>query len=726
PESFKRIAVIGSGTMGSGICALLACCGCDVLLFDIASNNNPKRSAAAKKAKEFIASKNLLTHSKYLSRIHCYNLTDDLKQLNSCGMVVECIIENLAVKRNLYKMIIPHLKVNAVISSNTSTLPLAELIEDLPKNISQNFVITHFFNPPTIMPLLELVTHKGNNPDLVARLYELFDNKLGKMVVMAHDRPGFIANRLGCFWLEHGLATAIANGITPVDADFLISKIFSIPKTGIFGLWDLIGIDVMRYISSAITSRLPQYDMYNHVATSEIIITSMIEQQRLGRKNNAGFYQKAKDKDGKSVIKVLNMVDNTYSEQQVSAAAKKLAKCTIYEIFNNTDKHSLVMQEVMAVTLNYAASLVEEVADNLQAIDDAMELGFAWKMGPFKMIDHLAANSGLGIKFLNDKLLALHHNPAPFIINNVNNTSCYSISNDMPQVLTKDGNYLNLDRPRQHVKIAYLKQSSSPFLNHEAGRLWTLGRRVVVVELTTKLGSLNEAAFKLLKIAMEEGHRLKRALVIYNDAPHFSAGADLKYLYQLATAGNGQAIDSYLKLGQTTFDELSQFKMPVVAAVNGIALGGGCELMLHAIASQVHAHAKVGLVETTLGLIPAFGGLKEMVRRSLFNTKLAPFNKQLCNNFSDVIHGTKFPSAELLNDELLQDPNLRISFNQHRLLYDAMKLAEDIVASDLTNISVTSQVTYDGKKTEDILLNYVSKNGLREVCPYVDDIVAVI
>lgn len=333
-KEIKKIAVIGSGVMGAGIAAQVANSRHQVLLFDIADKNSSNRSQIASNAIEKLAiNDSILMHPDYIKYITACNLDDHLEELKDVDWVVEAIIEKLEVKHDLYNKITPYLSKDAIISSNTSTIPLKSLIEKLDNDLSKRFVITHFFNPVRHMRLMELVTRKETERNIIEKITKFCDEDLGKTVIECNDTPGFIANRIGCFFLELGLTEAINHNISPNVADHILSNSFGIPKTGVFGLMDLIGIDLMELISESLIKNLEHEDYFHKAYKKHTLIESMIANKQLGRKTGSGFYKLNKIGD-KKIMQVLDLESREYRDEkkmncQKFAMPKAIMRCYI-------------------------------------------------------------------------------------------------------------------------------------------------------------------------------------------------------------------------------------------------------------------------------------------------------------------------------------------------------------------------------------------------------------
>ena len=393
--AINKAAVIGAGVMGSGIAAHLANAGIAVVLLDIPSTNGGGRSAIAEQALAKLrkAEPAAFMHAKAANRVTTGNIEDDLGLLDECDWIIEAVIEKLEIKQALYTKIDGVRKPGSVVSSNTSTLPLATLTYGMAATFKADFLITHFFNPPRYMRLLEIVAGTATRPDAVAMIGDFADRQLGKGVVMCHDTPGFIANRIGTFWLQSAVVEAFDRGLTVEEADAVMGRPIGVPKTGVFGLIDLVGLDLMPHVDANMAASLPAGDAYHGVRRDIPLITKMIADGYTGRKGKGGFYRLNTD-GGQRVKEAIDLTDGSYATAQrrvyldsVDSARKGGPRALIM----HDDKGGRYAWAVLSATLTYAASLVPEIADDIVAVDRAMRLGYNWSHGPFELMDRIGA-----------------------------------------------------------------------------------------------------------------------------------------------------------------------------------------------------------------------------------------------------------------------------------------------------------------------------------------------
>ncbi|MDE1883680.1 MAG: 3-hydroxyacyl-CoA dehydrogenase [Rhodospirillales bacterium] len=698
-ESIRKAAVIGAGTMGAAIAAQFANAGVPVLLLDIV-----KDGAANAIAKMLKTEPAPFMSTRAAKLVTPGNIADDLPQLASCDWVVEAIIERLDVKQDLYRKIDAIRRPGTAVSSNTSTIPLAKLTEGMPERFKRDFLITHFFNPPRYMRLLELVTGPETDPDLADKVAAFTDLMLGKSVVKAKDSPGFIANRLGVFWLQTGVIEAMAAGLTVEEADSIMGRPFGIPKTGVFGLIDLVGLDLMPHINASLAGALPASDAFHATNRDLPLLKKMIAEGYTGRKGKGGFYRKG--------AKGREAIDLSTGDYRPAHKVKTPESRDLRTIFSE----SPYAWRVMGRTLAYAASLVPEAAEDIHAIDEAMRLGYNWKSGPFELIDKIGAD------WLAEKLAA-DGLPVPAMLAAAKGKSFYRTQNGAREYLGQDGAYHKLTRPEGVVMLEDIKLTSKPLLKNASASLWDIGDGVLCFELTSKSNSWDQQNLELLEQSIDLVPQSHKALVIYNEGTHFSAGANLGLALFAANIAAWGEIEKLVTSGQRIFKKLKYAPFPSVAAPFGMALGGGCEIVLHSSAVQAYAETYIGLVECGVGLVPAWGGCSEMLSRWAAN-KSMPHGPMpaAAKVFETVSTATVSKSAANAKELLFLRESDGITMNRYRLLADAkakaLAMAETYAAPEPPTYQLPGE---DGRTAFTMAVKDFRKRGL--ATPY-DEIVS--
>ena len=668
----RRAAVIGAGTMGSGIAGHLANAGVDVVLLDVAAAG-ADRDAPAARALDRMRSQNPppFMHPDRAARITTGNIEDHLDRVGDCGWIVEAIVERLDVKRDLYDALDRVRRPDSIVSSNTSTLPLALLTERMPAAMRGNFCITHFFNPVRFMRLLELVRGPDTRPEVVEGLSRFCDVELGKGVVHCRDTPGFLANRVGVHALQAGLVEAVAQGVTIEEADAVMGRPMGIPKTGLFGVYDLIGLDLMLDVAASLAMALPSGDAFQSVAEGIPVVRDLVSAGYTGNKGAGGFYRG--DADAREAVDLetgaFRPMVRTPTEAAVAGERDGLRA-----LAEHPSPPGRFARRVLARALGYAASLVPEVSDEIVPIDEAMKLGYGWSRGPFEMID------ALGTHWFRD-LLAAEELPIPPVLDGVGDSSFYRPAKDHVAHFVMGRGYRPLARAPGVVRLGDLTALASPMLSNPAASLWDVGDGIACLEFHTKANALGPESMALMRQALDKVAERHAALVIYSDAPHFSVGFNLEFVRTCIAERRWQALDDGLVAFQHTCRAAKHAPFPVVSAAGGMALGGGFEVLLGSDLVQAHANVVVGLVEPIVGLVPAGGGCKEMLSRWTRDARdEAARVAGALRVFELVGMSRTATSPELAWPLRLLRGEDRTTMNRDRLLADAKASAAELAA----------------------------------------------
>ena len=672
----KKVGVIGAGVMGAGIAAHITNAGVPVVLLDIVPEGAEKRDALAEDAvkKLLKADPAAFMHKRNAKLITTGNIEDHLDRVADCDWIIEAVIEKVEAKHAIYGKIDAVRKPGSIVSSNTSTIPLAVLCEGMPGGFARDFLITHFFNPPRYMRLLELVAGETTRADAVQAVRRFADVALGKGVVECKDTPGFIANRIGIYWLQCGVLEAMEAGLTVEEADPVCGRPMGIPKTGVFGLLDLVGLDLMPHVLGSLAGALPETDAFHAVRREPELIRKMIADGYTGRKGKGGFYR-LDTSSGKRVKEAIDLETGAYHPAQKPRldSVEAARKGGLRALMEHPDKGGRYAWRVMARTLGYAAHLAPEIAGDIVAVDEAMRLGFNWKSGPFQLIDQLGA-AWFAEKLKTDGLAV------PDLLETVGAGTFYRTHEGRPQHLTFDGGYADVRRATGVLLLSDVKLRSQPLARNASASLWDIGDGVVCLEFHTKMNALDLGTLAMVGKAVDIVADGYQALVIYNEGSNFSAGANLGLMLFAANLAAWPMIEDMLVRGQDAYKALKYAPFPVVGAPAGMALGGGCEILLHCDAVQAHAEFYVGLVETGVGVVPAWGGCKEMlVRWSASPLRPRGFMPPVIKVFETVGTATVARSAPEARDLLYLAADDGITMNRDRLLADAKARALDLV-----------------------------------------------
>ncbi|GHC82894.1 3-hydroxyacyl-CoA dehydrogenase/enoyl-CoA hydratase family protein [Novosphingobium pokkalii] len=663
-QAIRKVCVIGAGTMGAGIAAQVANAGVPVLLLDIV-RDPANRNAVAQGALDRLAKAEpaAFMSKRAAKLVEVGNIEDDLPRVAECDWVIEAIVERLDLKHALYEKLEGVRRPGTAVSSNTSTIPLEQLIAGRSEGFARDFLITHFFNPPRYMRLLEVVAGPASDPALVANVSDFADRALGKTVVRAKDTPGFLANRVGTFWIQQAINAAIDLGLTVEEADAVVGKPMGVPKTGVFGLVDLVGIDLMPHLKASLTATLPADDAYRAIAVDHPLIMKMIADGYTGRKGKGGFYRLNREAGKRK-----EAIDLATGEYRAAAKPPSLPGAVFKDLkalVGLSGKLGAYAWAVLGPTLSYAASLVPQASDDIVAIDVAMKLGYNWKFGPFELIDKL------GTAAFAQRLQA-EGKPVPAIVELAAGRPFYRVEGGKRQALGIDGEYHDVARPDGVVLLEDIKLSAKPLLKTASAALWDVGDGVAAIEFTGKMNALDAEVMKLIGQAIPLVAEKFKGLVIYNEGSHFSAGANLGLaIFAMNIAAWGE-IEKLVSGGQQALKALKYAPFPVVGAPAGMALGGGCEVLLHCDAIQAHAESYIGLVECGVGLVPGWGGNGEMLDRWRHNPALpkGPM-PAVAKVFETVSTATVSKSAAQAIELGFLRPTDQVTMNRDRLLADA-------------------------------------------------------
>lgn len=675
--SIATAAVIGAGVMGAGIAAHLANAGVSVLLLDVVPKEGDNRNALAEGA---IAKMLKADPAPFMSKrmakfVTPGNIEDDLDKLGAVDWIVEAVLEDPEIKRSLYERLEAVRKDGSIISSNTSTLPLSLLTKDMPERFCADFLITHFFNPPRYMPLLELVTGPKTKPEVLETLSAFADRVLGKGIVLCHDTPGFVANRIGTFWLQCAVVETLERGLTIEEADAVMGRPIGVPKTGVFALLDLVGLDLMPKVDASLAATLADDDPYQALRRPFPLLEKMIAEGYTGRKGKGGFYRLNKT-NGARVKEAVDLTTRDYapaakpSLASVSASRRGGPKALVA----HDDKGGQFAWAVLSQTLGYAAALVPEIADDVPSVDRAMRLGYNWKFGPFELIDKLGAAD------FTERLKAEGKAVPPLLEKAAAAEGFYRVKDGRHQVMTVDGDYVDVQRGEGVLLLSDVKLRGEPLAKNGSASLWDIGDGVVCLEVHTKLNTMDPEVFKIIAKALDIVGKDYKALVIYNEGSHFSAGANLGLAMFAANVGAWPMIEDMVAQGQKIYTALKRAPFPVVAAPSGLALGGGCEILLAADAVQAHAESYVGLVEAGVGVVPAWGGCKELLSRLAADPRRPKGPMPAVAAAFETIGMAKVAKSAFEAKELgFLSGSDQVTFNRERLLADAKAKALSLV-----------------------------------------------
>jgi 3-hydroxyacyl-CoA dehydrogenase len=686
----KKTAVLGSGVMGSRIACHFANIGLDVLLLDIA----PKELSEAEKAKGLTLDnkhvKNKIVNEAlqaairsnpsplydkaFANRITTGNFDDNMKDIADCDWVIEAVVENLDIKKIVYEQVEKYRKPGTLISSNTSGIPIHLMNEGRSEDFRKHFCGTHFFNPPRYLKLFEVIPSPETDASIIDFFLNYADLYLGKTAVLCKDTPAFIANRVGIFSIMEVLKVMDELEMTVEEVDKLTGPVIGRPKSATFRTADVVGLDTLVKVADNLHATL-QNDEAKETFKVQVYLSKMVDNKWLGDKTGQGFYKKSKGADGKTEILSLNLKTLEYGPQQrvkfgtlEQTKAIDKVKDRFKVLVSGSDKAGQFYKKTFASVFQYVSNRIPEIADESYRIDDALKAGFGWEFGPFETWDAIGVERALKImeeqgkkpnQWVYDMLAAGHK-------------AFYKIENGTKKYYDiKDKAYKQIPGTEAFIILENIRDTNVVWKNAGA-TLFDIGDGVLNLEFHTKMNTLGGEVIEAINKSISLAEENYRGLVIGNDGANFSAGANLALVFMYAIEQEYDEIDFMIATFQRTMMRARYSSIPVVVAPHGLALGGGCELTLHADRVQAYAETYIGLVEFGVGLIPAGGGTKEMTMRvaDAYQDGDIQLNdlKNAYLNIGMAKVATSAHEAKALNYLRPQDG---ITFNRSRLIADA-------------------------------------------------------
>ncbi|MGD2171986.1 MAG: 3-hydroxyacyl-CoA dehydrogenase NAD-binding domain-containing protein, partial [Gammaproteobacteria bacterium] len=591
-------------------------------------------------------------------------------QLADCDWIAEAVVERLDIKRDLYRRLDEVRKPDAIVTSNTSTIPIRLLVEEMPPAFRQRFAITHFFNPVRFMRLLELVRGEETDAEVIDLLAGFCEQQLGKGVVPCRDTPGFLGNRVGVFAIQTALHAAFEMGLAPTEADAIFGRPMGIPKTGVFGLYDLIGIDLMSDVVQSLVEILPENDPFHAVAAKIPLMTQMIANGQTGNKQGQGFYR-----DTDAGREVLDLAGAEYgpAPRLVLPLAERAERQGVRVLLDDNGPHGRYAWRVLSSTLAYAASLIPEVTDNPVDIDDAMKLGYNWVRGPFELIDEIGVDAFI-------ERLRADGIAVPEFLARAAGSSFYRVDGGRLQARRGDGSWQPIERPEGVIRFNELRQTLTPRNRCEVASWYDLDG-TALVEFHSKANALDADSMRILADALDgvEAGGM-RGLLVHNDAQHFSCGVNLQAVREFYRREDMDGLDGFLRDFQQTVHRMQVAEFPVVAAPVGLSIGGGFEVVLHAGQVICHANSVTGLVESLVGVVPGGGGCKETLYRWIDQLQCGDDIAPACwKAFMNLGYGRTATSPVIARQQAMLRANDRHLINRDRILGAALEAIENPV-----------------------------------------------
>jgi 3-hydroxyacyl-CoA dehydrogenase len=625
-RKINKVAVLGSGVMGSRIACHFANIGVEVLLLDIVpkeatdSDDSKARNSIVNDALKFALKSNPspIYSKSYASRINTGNFDDDLSKIKDCDWIIEVVIENLKIKHQVFENVEKHRTPGTLITSNTSGIPIHLMLEGRSEDFQKHFCGTHFFNPPRYLKLMELIPSPKTDPTVIQFLEDYGQRFLGKTTVVCKDTPAFIANRVGVYSIMALFHTVTEMGLTVEEVDKLTGPVMGRPKSATFRTCDVVGLDTLVHVANGVKDNCKE-DEANELFTIPDYVSTMVEKGWLGSKSKQGFYKKVKGDDGKSKILTLDLNTLEYRDKQRAKFPTLELTKTIDDLKERTkvlvagkDKAGEFYRKSFYGLFAYVSNRIPEITDAIYKIDDALKAGFAWELGPFSTWDILGVEktiakmkeAGVEVSPWVNEMFAAGCSTFYKVENGVK--YFYDIESKAYQVIPGSENILSLETLREDNTV--WKNSGTTIVD--------LGDGIINLEFHTKMNTIGGEVIEGINKAISLAESDYKGLVISNDGEHFSAGANVGMIFMMAVEQEYDELNFAIKAFQDTMMRVRYSSIPVIVAPHSLALGGGCEMSMHADKVIAHAETYMGLVEFGVGVIPGGGGSKEFALRA--------------------------------------------------------------------------------------------------------------
>jgi 3-hydroxyacyl-CoA dehydrogenase len=629
----RKVAVLGSGVMGSRIACHFANIGCEVVLLDIVprelteadqkkgltTDSKLFRNKIVNEALDFALKSNPspIYRKSFATRIVTGNFDDNINMVADCDWIIEVVIERLDIKKTVFDNVEKHRKPGTLISSNTSGIPIHLMLDGRSDDFKAHFCGTHFFNPPRYLQLLEIIPTPATNPEIIDFLMDYGSRFLGKKTVLCKDTPAFIANRVGVYSMMALFHLINDMGLSVEEVDKLSGPVLGRPKSATFRTGDVVGLDTLVHVANGVKDSCPK-DEENALFELPGYISTMVDNKWLGSKSGQGFYKKVKAADGSSEIQVLDLKTLEYrSQNKVKFPTLDMAK-SIDDLNQRTkmllmgmDKAGEFYRKIFGGLFAYVTNRIPEITDDLYKIDDALKAGFGWELGPFETWDILGFDQGL-------KLIEKENKTAAAWIAEMKAAGCASFyKSEKGQKMYYDipsKSYKVIPGTEGLVQLETLRSENKVWGNSDV-TIVNIGDGILNLEFHTKMNTIGGGVIEGINKAIDLAETEYKGLVISNTGQNFSAGANVGMIFMMAIEQDYDELNFAVKAFQDTMMRIRYSNIPVIVAPHNMALGGGCEMSMHADKVIAHAELYMGLVEFGVGLIPGGGGSKEFAKR---------------------------------------------------------------------------------------------------------------
>jgi 3-hydroxyacyl-CoA dehydrogenase len=702
------VVVVGAGTMGAALAAHLANIGIPVTLLDIVPNKLKPEEESAKLTLKDKAVRNRIVNegwdrcikarpanlmaSDLATRVKLGNLEDDFDAIARADWIVEAIVENLKIKQDLMTRIDAVRKPQAIITTNTSGIPIKEIAEDRSKGFKQHFLGTHFFNPPRYLKLLEIIPTGDTLPAVTKFMTWFGEFRLGKGIVLCKDTPNFIGNRVAFGTGAFALNYILENGYTVDEVDALTGPLMGHPKTATFRLIDLVGVDVWEHVGTNLKEAIPhdKYAMPSLAAEKPTkLVHTLIERGWLGNKTKVGFYKEVRTDEGKKEFWSLDLktlehaapskprFDSVGKAKDIEGLGERLKV-----ILDESDRAAQLIMALTFQGLQYASVIIPEVADTPKLIDDAIRWGFMHEAGPFEIWDML------GVKEIAREMKAAGYAPAGWVATMLK-AGCetfykYKGDSKIGVYDVAKQKYVTIPKTPGLIVLSELKKAKKVISENSGASLYDIGDGIELVEFHTKMNALDDEIFTIAEEALDRAEKEFVGVVVGNEAENFCAGANIGLILMGAKSQQWDMLTQVVKRFQNLNMRMRYFPKPVVIAPAGMALGGGCEITMHGSRVVAAGETYIGLVELGVGVIPAGGGTKEMMRRIINpgmrvpGVDIFPFLQRV---FEQIGQAKVATSAEEARQMYILGPADRIVINREHLLTEAKREAMHLAAA---------------------------------------------
>ena len=700
----EKAAVLGAGTMGAQIAAHLANAGVPTLLLDI-----PPRELTPDEQKKGLSLESPQVRGRIAragldaavkakpaaffvpelaSLVTPGNFDDDLAKIKDCDLIIEAVVENLEIKRSLFERVEQHRRPGSIVASNTSGIPIHLLAEGRSDDFKQHFLGVHFFNPPRYLHLVEIIRTEWTKPEVSCFLYGFLDQRLGKGVVPAKDRPNFIANRIGTFGALHTIKTMLDDGYSIEEVDKMTGPAVGRPKSATFRTFDIVGLDVFTHVIKNLFEALPEDEEREMFVVPEVL-AKMVQHGLLGNKTKAGFYKKQKGEGDKREIWALDTATLDYRPlEKVKLPSLDMAKNIedlperVKALTWGKDRVGAFLWKTITRVLAYSAKRIPEIADNVVEVDRAMRWGFGWELGPFEVWDAIGVEKS--VARMKEEGMSVPSNVEEMLASGA--TSFYKKDNGQQSYFDfASGKYVPLADPPGVLILKSVKDRMGVIKKNAGASLIDIGDGVACLEFHSKMNAIGGDTLQMLKFALGEVEKNFVGLVVGNQGANFCVGANIMLMLMEAQEENWDELDMMARVFQNSTMSLRYSPKPVVVAPFQMVFGGGCEMVLHADRVRAAAETYIGLVEVGVGIIPAGGGTKEMLLRVMDSIPKGvddadpfPFVKRAFETIALAKVATSAEEARSLGFLSTDDT---ISMNADRLIADAKKEVLALAAS---------------------------------------------